>query len=202
MANRIRGEVTMVCGQRSFILRPSFQALLEIEEDLGAGLVEIARRIAERRYGIKDLLAIATAGARAVDPEVRREDVGQAIAEVGLQAASGPVLLFLSYALGGPEEKKTGTRGVDGKIDWGAYLKAAVLALQWDPIRFWDTTPVEFWLCYEAQAAMRQGAANFKALNRDEIAKLAQMQARFPDEISRGSSARGQCKGLGGLRLG
>lgn len=106
MANRIRGEVTMVCGQRSFILRPSFQALLEIEEDLGAGLVEIARRIAERRYGIKDLLAIATAGARAVDPEVRREDVGQAIAEVGLQAASGPVLLFLSYALGGPEEKK------------------------------------------------------------------------------------------------
>jgi hypothetical protein len=96
----------MVCGQQSFVLRPSFNGLLEIEDALGAGLVEIAQRIAERRYGLKDLLEIATAGAKAVDPQVRREEIGQAIAEVGLQAASGPVLLFLSYALGGPEEKK------------------------------------------------------------------------------------------------
>ena len=106
MANPARGEVTLVCGSRRFVLRPTFNALLEIEDSLGAGLVEIAQRIAARRYGLRDLLAIATAGAQAVDPNIRRKEIGEAIAEAGLQAATEPVLLFLSFALSGPDEKK------------------------------------------------------------------------------------------------
>ena len=107
MANAARGEVTFKAGERTYVLRPTFEALCAIEDRLDAGIIEIAERIVGRRYGIREIAAILTAGAQAADKDVTEAEIGAAIAEVGLRRATELALVLLAGALsGGSEEKK------------------------------------------------------------------------------------------------
>jgi hypothetical protein len=93
MANRHRGEVTLVIGGEIFALRLTLQALAEIEAALGAGdLQGIGERFAEGRAGARDLIALIGAavrggGSKLTDAEVAErmgaEELPGAVAALG-----------------------------------------------------------------------------------------------------------------------
>lgn len=121
LPNGLRGEVAFEAGGRRFVLRPSFEALIEIETRLETGLVELAERMTERRYGARELLVLIHAGARAADPSVREAEIGEAIAQAGLREASLAALAFLSRALGGEGRDSEAPRAPPER---GAYPEA------------------------------------------------------------------------------
>jgi hypothetical protein len=100
MVNRERSEVTIVLGGKEYCLRPTFQALAEIEARAGVGLIKLMRRFVDHEFGLKDVLAVLGPAIEAggVKPPV---DLGDRIVETGIANFFGPVSEFLALALGG-----------------------------------------------------------------------------------------------------
>jgi len=110
MANPHRGEVEVSLGGETFILRPTFEALAEIEKATGLGLVPFATKITTGSYGVLDVFTVLKAGIRAGGREPPK-DLGQRIVEEGLIRLSDGVLNFLTQALDG------GSKGAPGKAE-------------------------------------------------------------------------------------
>lgn len=107
-ANKERGEVTIRLRTpdgpaRDFALRPSFEALQEIESRLG-NIWPLVRRIHEQQdVGAVQLAVIVTAGMRAAGAPAELPLVGDMLVRTGLTSAAvqEPVLEFLTNALTG-----------------------------------------------------------------------------------------------------
>lgn len=109
MTNAVRGEVAFAAGDRTFVLRPTFEVLCAIEDRLNTGVIELAERIAQRRHGVRDIGAVLFEAAHAADPAVSQAEIEAAVADAGLRAATLAALNLLARALGGPDpEKKAG----------------------------------------------------------------------------------------------
>lgn len=110
-ANPHRGEVAVTIGDREVVLRPTFEAMAEIETVLGQGLVPLTRRFAQSDYGARDVAAVLLAGANAVlrpGEKLKPEDVRKAVADAGLFAFVGPIVAFLTNCLtGGAKREET-----------------------------------------------------------------------------------------------
>jgi hypothetical protein len=92
-ANPVRGEAALRVGGEALVLRPSFEALVAAEEELGP-LFALVERAAEGRLGVAEMAALFWHCAGARGGSVTREQVGAAIAEAGL-AGVAPVLKTL-----------------------------------------------------------------------------------------------------------
>ena len=89
-ANPVRGEAELSVGGERLVLRPSFEALVAAEGELGS-LFALVERAAEGRLMIGEVAALFFHCAAA---PVERERVGAAVAEMGL-ARVAPVLKTL-----------------------------------------------------------------------------------------------------------
>ena len=88
VANPARGEAGLQVGGETLVLRPSFEALVAAEEELGP-LFALVERAAEGRLRVSEIAALFWHCAP--QGKASREAVGAAIAEVGLAGVS-PVL--------------------------------------------------------------------------------------------------------------
>jgi hypothetical protein len=89
-ANPVRGEAGLSVGGETLVLRPSFEALVAAEEELGP-LFALVERAAEGRLKVAEMAALFWHGAGSRGEGVTRERIGAAIAEAGL-AGVAPVL--------------------------------------------------------------------------------------------------------------
>jgi hypothetical protein len=96
-ANAARGEASLLVGGEALVLRPSFEALVAAEEELGP-LFALVERAAEGglRFGEMAALFWHCSGGR-----VPRERIGAAIAECGLAAVTPVLKLLLVQILQG-----------------------------------------------------------------------------------------------------
>ena len=92
-ANPVRGEASLSVGGEALVLRPSFEALVAAEEELGP-LFALVERAADGRLKLSEMAALFWHCAAARRPGVTREQIGAGIAEVGL-AGAAPVLKVL-----------------------------------------------------------------------------------------------------------
>lgn len=98
-ANPLRGEAEISVNGSVQILRPSFEALVAAEAELGSlfALVERASQGALTIAEITDLLWHCMPA----EDRPQRDDVGSAVLEIGLVAATKPVRVILSQVLQG-----------------------------------------------------------------------------------------------------
>jgi hypothetical protein len=89
-ANPVRGEAELCLGGERLVLRPSFQALVAAEEELGS-LFALVERAAEGRLTLNEVAALFWHCLHAPPPGLTRERIGEALAELGL-ARVAPVL--------------------------------------------------------------------------------------------------------------
>lgn len=97
MANPTRGEASLLVGGEVVVLRPSFEALVAAEEELGP-LFALVERAASGRLKLAEMTALFwhCSGGR-----VARERIGAAVAEGGLAQATPVLRVLLGQILQG-----------------------------------------------------------------------------------------------------
>ena len=97
--NSLRGEAAIPIDGRDWVLRPTFSALVAAEEELGS-LFALVERAGEGRLRLAELAALFW-HCLAERDGVTREQVGEAVAALGLAAASKPLRTLLRQILQG-----------------------------------------------------------------------------------------------------
>lgn len=98
-ANAVRGEAAIHVDGREVLLRPTFDALVRAEEELGS-LFALVERAGEGQLRLTEIAALfwfclAHPGA------LTREDIGEAVLAMGLAEAAKPLKTLLSQILRG-----------------------------------------------------------------------------------------------------
>jgi hypothetical protein len=92
-ANPHRGEASFVVGGETLLLRPSFQALVAAEEELGP-LFALVERAADGRLALREVAALFDHVSAERPKAITRERSGEAIVAAGLAGVT-PVLRVL-----------------------------------------------------------------------------------------------------------
>ena len=107
MANKARGEVSLELGGETYVLVPSFGAVCEIEDKIGANLFNLGRRLELAEISASDLVDLAHACLAPVGYKGDKARLGEAIVEAGALKVIAALTEFCrNYAFGGQEEKK------------------------------------------------------------------------------------------------
>lgn len=98
-ANALRGETSITVSGRSFILRPSFTALVSAEAELGS-LFAMVERASEGSLTVAEITGLLW---YCIAPDVRpeRDMLGAAVLELGLVEAAKPVRAIFAQVLKG-----------------------------------------------------------------------------------------------------
>ena len=99
-ANPARAEAALLVGGERLVLRPSFQALVAAEEELGP-LFALVERAADGRLALSEMAALFWHCARDQGGGCTRERIGEAIAEGGLAKATPVLKTLLTQILQG-----------------------------------------------------------------------------------------------------
>lgn len=100
VANAVRGEAAVRVNGESVVLRPSFQALVAAEAELGP-LFALVERAADGRLGLGEMVALFWHCLRDAPAGLTRETLGEAVAAGGLAAATPALRLLLAQILAG-----------------------------------------------------------------------------------------------------
>ena len=98
--NPARGEASLVVAGETLTLRPSFEALVAAEEELGP-LFALVERAAEGGLKLAEIAGLFWHCIAARPPGLTRERVGEAIAEQGLAKATPVLRVLLTQILQG-----------------------------------------------------------------------------------------------------
>ena len=99
-ANPHRGEASLIVGDETLVLRPSFSALVAAEQELGP-LFALVEQASEGLLRLQDIAALFDHLSVGRPEAISRERIGEAIVETGL-AGIGPALrLVLSQIIKG-----------------------------------------------------------------------------------------------------
>ncbi|MFN2099120.1 gene transfer agent family protein [Altererythrobacter sp. MF3-039] len=99
MVNKLRGEATLEINGTSYLLRPTFEALVLAEEELGP-LFALVERAGEGRLKLSEMASLFWF-CLAERESVSREAVGQAVAAQGLAQCAKPLRTLLGQILQG-----------------------------------------------------------------------------------------------------
>ena len=86
MANRQRGEVEIELAGKQYLLRPTFEALCELEDRSSTSILEIVSSMEGGKIRLKELTLVIWAGLFGADPTTKLElkDVGDLVLRTGL----------------------------------------------------------------------------------------------------------------------
>lgn len=98
-ANPARGEAALEIGGRTHVLRPSFQALVAAEAELGP-LLALVDRAAEGRIALGEIAGLFW-HCLAEREGLSREDVGEAVLAAGLARVTPALRTVLHQILAG-----------------------------------------------------------------------------------------------------
>ena len=99
-ANPARGEASLLVGGELLVLRPSFEALVAAEEELGP-LFALVERAADGGLKLSEMAALFWHCVAARPEGLTRERVGAALAELGLAKATPALRMLLMQILQG-----------------------------------------------------------------------------------------------------
>lgn len=102
MPNEARGEASIPIGGRVFLLRPTFDALVRAEEELGP-LFALVERAGEGQLRLSEIAALFwhCLADRDQGQTVTREQVGEAVMAQGLARCTAPLRVLLGQVLKG-----------------------------------------------------------------------------------------------------
>lgn len=106
-ANPHRGEVEIELDGKRFVMRPTFQAIAEIEQQTGTGLIALLHRMTDGSLRVSDLAVIVAAGLRAAGEPASRDKVGSLLLQDGLEKTLAPASQFLMNAVTGGKAEAT-----------------------------------------------------------------------------------------------
>lgn len=98
-ANPLRGEASLRVRGETLVLRPSFQALVSAEEELGS-LLALIERAAAGKLTLAEIAALLWHCLKE-KPRISREEFAEALAEAGLKALAPALRRLIGQILKG-----------------------------------------------------------------------------------------------------
>ncbi|WP_114393235.1 gene transfer agent family protein [Oleisolibacter albus] len=114
MANPHAGEVSLTLAGRPYTMRPSFGAMVELEEALGCGVTDLASAILAKGAATlrtSQMAAIIWAGLKGAGTELSRDEVGTLVVQTGLAACIHPASQLLANMLTGGQPPREDSAG-------------------------------------------------------------------------------------------
>ena len=99
-ANPHRGEASFTVGGETLLLRPSFEALVAAEEELGP-LFALVERAADGRLSLKEIAALFDHVSAERPQAITRTRIGEAIVATGLAKVTPVLRVLLGQILQG-----------------------------------------------------------------------------------------------------
>lgn len=99
-ANPMRGEASVRVGGAELVVRPSFQALVAAEGELGPSF-ELVERAGEGKLSLGEAATLIWHCLREVPEGLSREQLGEALVDLGLAALAPILRQLLRQILGG-----------------------------------------------------------------------------------------------------
>ena len=99
MANPLKGEVEVTIGSETYKCRLTIDALVRIEDELDAGILELAQNISMAKIRIRTLLVVLRHALRGGGNDFDDKKIGQIISKVGIVVASTEVAKLLAATL-------------------------------------------------------------------------------------------------------
>lgn len=97
-ANPRRGDTLLIVDGISYILRPTYRALIQIEDELSLGLLAVAQKICDERITLRELVTIID---HCMENRAERQFLGDAVVRGGLHNAIASVTALLALVIGG-----------------------------------------------------------------------------------------------------
>ncbi|MHA6718791.1 gene transfer agent family protein [Sphingomonas sp. RS6] len=99
-ANPARGEAMLRVGGTMLALRPSFEALVAAEQEVGS-LFALVERAAAGRLGLGEMIALFWHCLKAPPPALSRADFAEGVTQAGLAAATPALKVLIGQILAG-----------------------------------------------------------------------------------------------------
>lgn len=99
--NKIRNETKLVLGKDEYILRPTFDCMVAIEEATGKALPSFVHAIFTQTVGVKDTVIIIVEGTKAAGKAMSASEASELIQEYGILQVQEGLTDFLTTALYG-----------------------------------------------------------------------------------------------------
>lgn len=99
-ANVYRGETALVLGGQTYRLRPSFEALVSVEAEIGS-LIAFVERAGSGALSVTDIVVVLHACAVAGGHDIPRADFAAALLAEGIGAGAAPLRSILAGVMGG-----------------------------------------------------------------------------------------------------
>ena len=108
MTNRVKGEVPLKAGDRTYTLRFSANAICELEDQLDMGINQIAKQMADpEAMRMKTVIAVVWAGLRDHHPDITLAQAGEIITDASLIGSMEAVSEAFTVAFGEKEVDPT-----------------------------------------------------------------------------------------------
>lgn len=140
IANPHRGEVSIALGprgarRRRYLLRPTFQAMAEIEAATGRDLDRLAQRFLAGEATVGEVAAVVAAGLKAAGGPDDPDEVAELVFRRGILACCQPAAAFVIGALSGgaaaEEMESEPGEALAAKDARPAFPSAAISAWRW-----------------------------------------------------------------------
>lgn len=105
MANPLKAQVNITLGDTDYKARLTIDAIIQIEEKVGCGIIKLATRMGDADIRMVDLLSVLTPALRGGGNNIQEKEVKKIVSEVGIVATAKAVAELLAASLQPPEEE-------------------------------------------------------------------------------------------------
>ena len=99
MTNPMRGQVQLDIGKETYKARLTIDAILQIEETCGKGIMKLATCMSEGDISMKDIIYILTPALRGGGMDINENAVKKIVADVGIVECTRAVATLLTATL-------------------------------------------------------------------------------------------------------
>jgi len=99
MANPMKAQVVINLGGVDYKARLTVDAIMQIEDAVGCGIIKLAQRMGDADIRMIDIISVLTPALRGGGKNIQDTDVKKIVSEVGIVAAATAVAELLTKSL-------------------------------------------------------------------------------------------------------
>jgi hypothetical protein len=115
MANPLKGEIKVSLNNKEYKTRLTIDALMQIEDALGQGIIKVAQRMGEGDVRIKDLTTVLLPALRGGGNDLQQSDINKLVQDAGIVESTKVVATLLAQTLTDDSGEESGGAKAEGK---------------------------------------------------------------------------------------
>ena len=111
MANPMKSAVEIQLGNKSYKARLTVDSIIQIENDVGCGIIKLATKMSEADIRMIDIISVLTPALRGGGKNIQADDVKKIVGDVGIVASATAVAELLTQSLVAEDKDEVAASG-------------------------------------------------------------------------------------------